>query len=426
VTEAHLGANQESRAGALRSLATDGVWVALTFFLRFAAQAAYFLLLARALDAADYGLFVGTVVLIGFTNPLASLGSGHGSIKLAAREPGSLESNTRTAAAIAARGGLLVLLLLAVVFAFVFPRPWPLTLTLLLLLSDAIGAPLTEVCSQYYQASRRARMGSLLLLTPSVLRLLGVIAAPLLGLAFSIDSWILLYSIAGIASAVIVIGVTSTRTGLSGSVGAKRPLIEVGAPIAMIASAQMLANDADKFIVSRLSGGNGAGSYSAAYRLIDVALVPLRALLYSSYSAFFTAAAAGGVRVDNLSRRIATLSLAYAVPTAAAAWLLAPLLPLLLNESYQESVRALQILVLVLPARALQLPAADALLAVGHSGYRLRIVVAAALGNIVLNVALVPRHGWIASAWCSVITDFALVAAYWWCFRSVRKRDTSA
>ena len=52
-------------------------------------------------------------------------------------------------------------------------------------------------------------------------------------------------------------------------------------------SAQTIYNDVDKTMLARLATLDAAGIYAAAYRLIDIAFLPIRALLAAAYPSFF-------------------------------------------------------------------------------------------------------------------------------------------
>src|SRR5689334_17303053 len=61
----------------------------------------------------------------------------------------------------------------------------------------------------------------------------------------------------------------------------------LGAAFALSSTAQNAYNDIDKTMVGSLATLDAAGVYTAAYRIIDVAFTPVRAVLYSAYSTFF-------------------------------------------------------------------------------------------------------------------------------------------
>ena len=54
-------------------------------------------------------------------------------------------------------------------------------------------------------------------------------------------------------------------------------------------SAQNIYNDIDKTMLARMATLDAVGIYAAAYRLIDVAFIPVRSLLYAGYTDFFRA-----------------------------------------------------------------------------------------------------------------------------------------
>src|ERR1700743_1265229 len=67
-------------------LAKDSLWMFLGYGMRIVVQAAYFILLARALRPAQYGAFVGVTALIALVAPFGGLGAGHLLVKNVSRD----------------------------------------------------------------------------------------------------------------------------------------------------------------------------------------------------------------------------------------------------------------------------------------------------------------------------------------------------
>lgn len=67
------------------SLARDTLWMLLAQGMRLVLQAAYFVIIARALGVEQYGAFVGATALVAIIAPFASFGGGNLLIKNVSR-----------------------------------------------------------------------------------------------------------------------------------------------------------------------------------------------------------------------------------------------------------------------------------------------------------------------------------------------------
>src|SRR5690349_3988124 len=70
-----------------RALAKNTIWVGVGQVVQVGTQAAYFLLIARALGSRGYGAFISVVAVVAIAAPFASLGSGNLLVKHVARDP---------------------------------------------------------------------------------------------------------------------------------------------------------------------------------------------------------------------------------------------------------------------------------------------------------------------------------------------------
>jgi O-antigen/teichoic acid export membrane protein len=163
----------------------------------------------------------------------------------------------------------------------------------------------------------------------------------------------------------------------------------------------------------RLTTPDATGVYTAAYRVVDMAFIPMRAVLAAAYPRFFASGAGGLAGALALTRHLAVPSAAYAVAASLALLLGAPLLPVLLGESYAGSVgvlRALAVLPLLKVAHHL---AADTLTGAGHQGARSAWQVAVAVVNVAANLVLIPAYGVSGAVASSIACDGLLAVALW-------------
>jgi O-antigen/teichoic acid export membrane protein len=179
-------------------------------------------------------------------------------------------------------------------------------------------------------------------------------------------------------------------------------------------SAQNIYNDIDKTMLARLVPTlDATGIYAAAYRLIDVVLVPIRSLGQAAYPRFFRQGAAGVRSSVRVSLRLLPPAVAYGTLAAAIMFLAAPLLPQLLGHDYDQAVGAVRWLSLLPVLKSIQFAGADALTGAGFQGIRTSLQLFVAAINIAINFPLITRYSWRGAAWSSLICDGLLALCLW-------------
>jgi O-antigen/teichoic acid export membrane protein len=86
-------------------------------------------------------------------------------------------------------------------------------------------------------------------------------------------------------------------------------------------------------------------------------------------------------------------------------FVLAPIIPHIVGAGFKESVLALRWLCLIPVFRSIHQMTGSALMGAGLQVYRTSSQVAAAIASLGLNIALIPRFGWLGAAWGSLLTD---------------------
>ncbi len=164
-------------------------------------------------------------------------------------------------------------------------------------------------------------------------------------------------------------------------------------------------NDIDKTMLSYYGMNAANGIYSMAYRIIDVATIPILAIREASMPRFFRSGL-GGIRG---AAPFAVVLLKRALPlgvlAAGAIFVTAPAVPRLAGSGFQETVSALRWLCLIPLFRSLHQMSGSAITGCGLQRYRTVSQMLAVGLNVGLNVWLIPRHGWLGAAWSSLATD---------------------
>jgi O-antigen/teichoic acid export membrane protein len=231
------------------------------------------------------------------------------------------------------------------------------------------------------------------------------------------------------ATLSMIICVITIWYGARGSGGLRLELREsftqlrTGMLFAVGLSAQTVYNEIDKVMLSRLSSADNAAIYAAAYRVVDFAYVPMRAMAGVAYPKFFEKGKHGTRAAFQLTRSLAPKYLLYTVPVSLLLVAFAWTMPHLFGQEFAAAEFALQGLAALLVLKALHYLAADTL-----SGSRLQTVrstaqVAVAVANASLCLWLIPTYGWQGAVVASLACDALLAVLLWTALLAALRRS---
>lgn len=390
-----------------------------------------FVLVARGLGDSGFGTVSAVMAAAALVLPFASLGAVHLLVRLAVREPGRLASTAPGAVLVTAVGGALATVLAALVCLLVVPT-LPLAAVVALLAADLVGSALLELVAGVQVARGRAMAAALSQVGFHGLRFAAALALYAVPGAMTLQSWPWAYAATSAVGALVAVVVLRVQLGAptadvvggggggGGALAGARWVLgqwRDGFHFSVGLGSQALYNDLDKLMLTRLDSEAANGVYTAAYRVVDLSLVPLRAVLAAAYPRFFVAGAAGGTAglrsAVALARSIAPTTVGWCALASVALLAGADLVPLLLGESFEGTqgvVRALAVLPLLKVAHYL---AADALTGAGHQRVRSGWQLGVALANGALNLWLIPAFGLGGAVAASLVCDGALAVALW-------------
>jgi O-antigen/teichoic acid export membrane protein len=165
------------------------------------------------------------------------------------------------------------------------------------------------------------------------------------------------------------------------------------------------------------------GIYSMAYRVVNIGTMPISAIVSAAFPRFFREGVKGIKATIPMARQLLRRTALLGIGISAAMFLCAPIIPHRVGKSYAESVSALRWLCLIPFFRCFHLSAGDAIAGAGHQKYRLLSQSIAAIGNLLLNLYLVPRYSWLGAAWASLATDGTLGVMNWLAIIFLSKRS---
>jgi O-antigen/teichoic acid export membrane protein len=396
-----------------RGLLRDTTQLSVGQGFRLVIQAAYFVLIARSLGPDAYGAFVTVVAMAALLGPFSGLGTATLFIK-------NVRSGKRKASICWGNGILLTVLsgtllccLGAGLSVLLHLKTVPFVVTIVCV-ADLILLKVTELAAFGFTAMDQMKQTSIQSVVVSLLRLAGIVALVVTVHPVTLDLWVLTYlltTVLGMLYALIKAGQLWGRPVVD--LRALREDAAEGVFFSVAGSATTIYNDIDKIMLSRLAELAATGLYSAAYRVIDVTMTPVRSLAAAAYPHFFRKGLDGMARTYPYALSLIAKTSIYGAITSAGLWLTAPILPYILGHQYQAVVPAVRWLALIPLLRCIHSFMADSLSGAGLQRIRTGIQVFVAFINIGVNVVVLPRYSWRGAAWTSLGCDGLLVAIFW-------------
>ena len=381
--------------------------------VRLIIQAAYFVLVARALGPDHYGAFVTAVAIAALLSPFSGLGTPNLFIK-------NVRSGKRDAQVCWGNGLLLCLLsgtllsLIAGALTVLIPLRITLFVTLTVAFADLVLLRVTELAAFGFTALDQMKQTSIQNVVVSGLRLAGILGLLAVERSVSLRQWVTVY--------LFTTAMGTVYAGAKGSQCWGRPQADLtslredaaeGVFFSIAGSAATVYNDIDKVMLSRLGSLDATGVYAAAYRVIDVSMTPVRSLAAAAYPQFFRVGRDGLDATYRYALSLIAKASIYGLAASAGLWLFAPLLTHILGAKYESVVPAVRWLALIPFLRCLHSFMADALSGAGLQRTRTTIQVVVALVNIAVNLVILPRYSWRGAAWTSLGCDGLLVVLFW-------------
>ena len=188
--------------------------------------------------------------------------------------------------------------------------------------------------------------------------------------------------------------------------------LRLGGTYAIGLGALSVQEDSDKTLLVAFNHPTAGGQYAASYRIVQMAFLPLRALLNASHQDFLQPSTERGAHVRR-AVRFTLPSVGYGVVVAGILVLLAPIPTWLLGPGYASATGMIQLLSPLIFLRAISLFPINALLGLGRNGVRTGVLLIGAAVNLTLNCTLILHFSWIGAAIGTIASEVALATAAW-------------
>lgn len=387
--------------------------------LRLLIQAIYFVLIARNLGPQQYGAFVAIASFVAIAAPFAGFGSPTVLLKYVSRERSVLARYWGNGLlTIFVSGSLLSLVILALT-PFLLGTQFVL-LTLLVCVSDLLMTRVSELAAFAFAALGRMGESARVNVYITFSRLVGIIIISAITRHPTVREWTIAYAL-GAALCMVYAFVRTTSAAGGIQIHPRQAWRELpeSTLFAVSASSATIYNDLDKTMLGKLSSFTATGMYGAAYRIIDVSLVPVRAMLAAAFPEFFRLGVEGPFVTRKYAYRLITRAVPFGAVVTVVLLLGAPVLPHVLGKSYLSAVEALRWLAVIPPLRCIHTFLADGLTGAGYQGRRTLVQVGVGVLNFVLNIFFIRLWSWRGAAWSSIICDATLAICLWTVFQHV-------
>jgi O-antigen/teichoic acid export membrane protein len=390
------------------SMARNAGWVMAGTGTGIIMQGFTFVLLARLLGPREYGIYVAAFALAMIASQYSALGSGtvllrYVSIDRSKFAPywGSVLLTLLTVGTLLI-GGITLLGRKAL-------KPESANLIVFAGIANCFFQQLAVEAGRVFQAFQKLKLTALVNAVTHAARLIAV------GVLFVIErhstarQWSIMSVIVSGITALLAFGLVSFQIGMPRvSISNWIGNISEGLGFAFAGSTTAVYNDLDKTMLGHYGMDRANGIYTMAYRIVDLATTPIWSIQAAAIPKFFQRGKESLSSAAELSNKLLARVVTVGAAVALGMFLAAPVLPKVLGHGFQNSVEALRWLCWIPVFRGIHLINGCALTGSGLQNYRTAAQVVASVFNFLLNLYLIPIHGWHGAAWSSLLTDGGL------------------
>ena len=391
--------------------------------LRLVIQAVYFVLIARSLGPKQYGAFVAMTSMVAVAAPFAGFGSPMVLLKYVSRDRTLLSLYWGSGLLTIAISGTLLSLILLVLTPFFLGRDF-FYLVVLVCISDLWMIRVAELAGFAFAALGRMGESARINVYITFTKLIGIIVVSSISRHPDVKEWTIAYVL---GSAVCFVYALIRTTAAAGGI-TFRPReawnnLPESSLFAVSSSSATIYNDIDKTMVGKLASFTATGIYGAAYRIIDVSLVPVRAMLSAAYPEFFRLGVGGPAATKKYAYRLIRRSAPFGAVITVGLLLGAPIIPHVLGKNYLSAVEAVRWLAIIPLLRCVHIFLADGLTGAGYQGSRTMVQVGVGALNVLLNIYFIKNWAWRGAAWSSIICDAVLAISLWVLFQHLTSKE---
>lgn len=335
-------------------LARNAIAGSVAQSFRLGLQSIFFLLLARYLDVADFGMFSGIWVLCVMLANFSGLGFPVLTFRAASLHPQSAPRSAGTGMRVVVISSIPLVITLVCIVTTTFDHHPSILILLTVGISELLAVPLLWMLSSLHQGYERLGRSQAMLASLWAARLCALLIVVASGHAF-LEPIMLAHALATVVAVVIwlVADRKMFRPPLH-SPNASRDELLTGAAIALSGALAIASTEISQSVALAAAGAVVAGLVAAAYKLAILASAPLSVLCQAASARLIRAAHQGSASFTTLLRAMAGPMVGLALAGALALLAGAEAIPYVFGADYRPAIpiaRALSILPALAAAR---------------------------------------------------------------------------
>ena len=272
----------------LKSKITENYFFySLDYGLRIVVQLGYFAIISRSLGAAGYGIFASISAISILAAVFSGLGSEQVLVRRAAGEPAAFPDAFGHTLICIACSIVPVSAICFLVLQFMNTGGIAWWAVVLFVMSETLFTKLTYLANACFMVHEVAGRQFVINITVSSVKLAGAALAWTLSSPLTLEAW------SGWYFASLGVGAAFAMALVLWELGAPRFTfysgdLRDGLQYALEFASVVALRDLDKPLVVETLGAEAGGLYTAAFRVVDSAFIPIRALLLATYTRYFS------------------------------------------------------------------------------------------------------------------------------------------
>jgi O-antigen/teichoic acid export membrane protein len=383
------------------------------FGIRFGLKALVFLIIARILGADDFGKYAAISAFTLIFQPFSSWGSGNLMVKYVTIDRAEFPRYWGASLFLTLTSGLLLICIANLLFSIFLPTGISKLVFLFFSIGDILLSRVIDVTCMAFLAVSNYKLMNLIQIISSGALLFPVILILILPPDNLLLFWGVLYTLSLLLTSIFAVFLVIRKIGKPAhNIRFIRSKLSEGLLFSLGVSAQNSYNDIDKLFLANLSGFSVSGAYSVAYKIINLFVIPINAVLYSTYPRFFKRGQEGVQKTFQFAKRLIFGTGVYSTVSILIIFLIASFLPKLLGATYSSVPEILILLSPLILLKGIHGFLADTLTGSNFQGSRTIVQIIVCIINLVSNFLLIPLYSWRGAIYASLISDSALVVLF--------------
>jgi len=389
-------------------------------------QIGVFLAITRLLGIDAYGAYTAVLALASVIGNFTGLGAATFMSREVARQNYIFSNAWKNSIAAFILTVPILFCIYLLLFYFFFPEKIKWVVIISLGVSELALIPLSSMAMLAFQGHDRIGKAASLILVPIIPRFIAALSLIFIVYSFPfldrLQTWAILYLISSFIAACYALYCVKCEFGVSLTPVWSQLfyVLKQSYAFSFNDAALKFLSDIDKTMLASITTLEIAGAYSAAYRIADIGILPLNALLASAQPRFARIGIQGVNPTIKYALKILPLPFGYTIIIGGILYFMAGKLPLLIGQQFTQAVDTLRWLAW-LPLLSLPRLFMQSILVNANQQRILSIALCfGACLNIILNFFMIFRWGWrgaVSATYCAELIMLLILSYFLKCRR---------